>query len=307
VFLHDGHAILADFGLSALQEEIQNDGHLGNTYHRAFEVETFAPTFTNKIDIWGFGCIMAQVLKGDVLFDSDSSQERIQKMLKLFDEDGTVGRPLGYRHLFDQNGLQSEMGPMSSECESLLRGVFNLDPEQRLTACEIILHEFFDSLWSQSGFKAKYGDALRKVGAHGDEEGKEAMNKDTTCFPAAVKEENEVKEEEEVEEIIEEGCILVEIAAEAEGAEEGGIMNGGDDRQGELDGEQREVQESAQGEEGVAEDQAFIWAQENEEENVDEVYILASYEGHVPSGGLEDDCSQGEPAMDEEEACVPEC
>lgn len=92
---HDALVVkIIDFGLSCFKHEILYL-YIQSRYYRAPEV-VLGATYTYKIDIWSFGCVVAELYTGTPLLPGRSELEQIAMMLEVF---GAPGSQLvvGYR------------------------------------------------------------------------------------------------------------------------------------------------------------------------------------------------------------------
>jgi serine/threonine protein kinase len=82
------HLKIADFGLSKLiTEKVNNNGDLTDEvctrYFRAPElvIGYAEETYDSKIDMFSTGCVLAEMLRGKILFESEDSAEQIKRFI----------------------------------------------------------------------------------------------------------------------------------------------------------------------------------------------------------------------------------
>jgi len=165
---HDKSQIkLIDFG-SANFEGKQTSTYIQSRFYRAPEVLMQLP-YTTAIDMWSFGCVLAEMLTGKALFPAEDETQTLFRQMKL------LGKPpvhliakSPYRRKFfnpdntvktypDHNGDLHEPGTSSLaehlKCEDeqlldLLGSCLTMDPACRLSAEEALRHPWLNSLAS---------------------------------------------------------------------------------------------------------------------------------------------------------------
>lgn len=110
--------------------------------------------YDSSIDIWSFGCVLAEAYYGKPIFQGDSTVDQLYQIFKV------LGNPdndqLSY---LNKNGSMSLQFPQSKaltinkvfngkakDLTTLLESIFSYKPHKRLTALEIMAHPFFDEL-----------------------------------------------------------------------------------------------------------------------------------------------------------------
>ena len=121
-FIHNGRVQLGDFGTCMPYPEVYNR-ELSTPFFRAPEVlNASCPLINTKIDSWSLGITMLFVLTG--------------KLIK-FD---------GEKDLAEQLEALMPKKRMSKALKDLLTRIFRHNPEERLTALEIVNHAYFDQI-----------------------------------------------------------------------------------------------------------------------------------------------------------------
>jgi cell division cycle 2-like protein len=84
------------------------------------------------VDMWALGCVMAELLTGQPLFEADTEEDVLQQIKDLRDEFSTTGL-----HVFDVLPELSQAG------REVLAGLLRFDPDERLTAADALQHRWF--------------------------------------------------------------------------------------------------------------------------------------------------------------------
>ena len=84
------------------------------------------------VDMWALGCVMAELLTGQPLFEADTEEDVLQQIKDLRDEFSTTGL-----HVFDVLPELSQAG------REVLAGLLRFDPDERLTAADALKHRWF--------------------------------------------------------------------------------------------------------------------------------------------------------------------
>lgn len=162
----DCHIKIADFGLARLYDETNNTRitvmteYVTTRWYRAPEIIVGWPTYSNAVDMWAVGCILAELLGRTPLFPgTDSSHQLVLIANKLgrpsmsFIE---AARKLAYKdYLFNmeqENCLISSLATAHSTADpialDLLSQLLTWDPTERLSAHRALRHPYLHSLAS---------------------------------------------------------------------------------------------------------------------------------------------------------------
>lgn len=149
------HAVLCDFGSAkVLKQNEPNVSYICSRFYRAPELILGATSYDYKIDIWSYGCILAEILLGRPLFPGENSADQFVEIMKVqgspsAEEFAAMNpalgdvrfkdiRPYGIARVFRQR--------THAEAADLIGRCLRYDPRQRPTAREVLLHPFFDIL-----------------------------------------------------------------------------------------------------------------------------------------------------------------
>uniref|UniRef100_A0A7N8XC32 mitogen-activated protein kinase n=1 Tax=Mastacembelus armatus TaxID=205130 RepID=A0A7N8XC32_9TELE len=143
---------ILDFGL-ARQADAEMTGYVVTRWYRAPEVILNWMHYTQTVDIWSAGCIMAEMLLGKPLFKGNDHLDQLREIMKIT---GTP-TPDFVMKLQSQDAknyirslpkvakkdLHIVFSKASSNAVSVLEKMLLLDPEQRVSASEALGLPFF--------------------------------------------------------------------------------------------------------------------------------------------------------------------
>uniref|UniRef100_A0A8C2IIH7 mitogen-activated protein kinase n=1 Tax=Cyprinus carpio TaxID=7962 RepID=A0A8C2IIH7_CYPCA len=149
---------ILDFGL-ARHTETEMTGYVVTRWYRAPEVIFNWMHYTQTVDVWSAGCILAEMITGEVLFPGTDSIDQLKKILNLT---GTPNSTLVQKMqskdaqsyvrslpVQKKKAFKEVFSGMDPNAIDLLEGMLVLDPEVRLTAENSLSHpylsEFHDS------------------------------------------------------------------------------------------------------------------------------------------------------------------
>ena len=158
-------AKLADFGLARVEGiPVKKYSHEAVTlWYRPPDVILGSTNYGFAVDIWSTGCIFAEMLLGQPLFNGHSDAEQLQKMFSLLGTPTTDNFPSytkypNYRSIVAEarNGAFDQILPSSLKayvsktsllqlgepgCDLLAR-MLEYEPSRRITAREALMHPF---------------------------------------------------------------------------------------------------------------------------------------------------------------------
>lgn len=160
-----GGVRLADFGLArqALPASDQGPGasgpvcmspRVGTRWYVAPEVLFGSRHYGAAVDLWGAGCIMAELLTGQPLFPGSSDIQQACRMMRVLgsiDEEawpGVKALPDWGKLIFPPHTAQpwESIAPGASPAAlRLLQGLLQYNPEHRMGAAEALQAEYFTS------------------------------------------------------------------------------------------------------------------------------------------------------------------
>ena len=159
---------LCDFGSAKiLREDGKNVAYICSRYYRAPELilldDDSKYQYTESIDIWSFGCVIAEMILRRPFLEGSSATAQLTKIVEVFGGP----KPEDLKDIVTKNDifektrrtkaqpLNKVFNGMPNGLIDLLSKIFVYNPHKRLTAMEIMAHPFFDELrnieTSQSG------------------------------------------------------------------------------------------------------------------------------------------------------------
>ncbi|KAI4904464.1 hypothetical protein NFI96_015119 [Prochilodus magdalenae] len=143
---------ILDFGL-ARQADIEMTGYVVTRWYRAPEVILNWMHYTQTVDIWSVGCIMAEMLMGRPLFKGNDHLDQLTEIMKVT---GTPTQEF-ITKLQSQDAknyilrmpklkkkdLQNLMPDINPQAITVLESMLLLDPESRVTASEGLALPYF--------------------------------------------------------------------------------------------------------------------------------------------------------------------
>ncbi|XP_030758584.1 cyclin-dependent kinase-like 1 isoform X2 [Sitophilus oryzae] len=161
---------LCDFGFArvlSLNGEACTE-YVATRWYRAPELLVGEPIYGAPVDIWAIGCLFAEMMTGDPLFPGESDIDQLYLIVKM------LGRPcLRHQHLMSKNSQLRPIIKTPSQdtvgfyklfqtwpliAIDFLNGCTKMDPQERLTAEEMLKHVFF----THDKFPQRFLPALRE-------------------------------------------------------------------------------------------------------------------------------------------------
>ena len=165
-YMESPNITIADFGAACTEDE-SYDEDFGTRYYRAPEVILMGD-ITEKVDIWAAGCILYELIVGDFLFDPDKDKNKSRDYYHLFEMSKVSGRfskkflksTKHWKKFFDKNGdikdtefreyydwdelFEKVDSSKRTSVIDLLKKMLELDPRKRISAEEVLRHNFLE-------------------------------------------------------------------------------------------------------------------------------------------------------------------
>jgi serine/threonine protein kinase len=156
-----GDVKIADFGLSVqMASNISNSFHVPVCtllYQSPEQLFQVSKGYEYKADVWGLGCILAELIFGEPLFcTAKSFSHLIELIMQRFGQDAfenwsdvlTTKVYQNHQHRLRPNYnirlfLKNKMPTIDPIAIDLLDKLLSIDPTNRISACDALLHPFF--------------------------------------------------------------------------------------------------------------------------------------------------------------------
>ncbi|XP_033477376.1 mitogen-activated protein kinase 12 [Epinephelus lanceolatus] len=143
---------ILDFGL-ARQADSEMTGYVVTRWYRAPEVILSWMHYTQTVDIWSVGCIMAEMLQGKPLFKGSDHLDQLTEIMKLTGtpsqefisklESEDAKSYIKSLPKVEKKDLQKVFPTTNPQAVSVLEHMLLLDPESRVTAAEALEMPYF--------------------------------------------------------------------------------------------------------------------------------------------------------------------
>uniref|UniRef100_A0A8C2B7N6 mitogen-activated protein kinase n=1 Tax=Cyprinus carpio TaxID=7962 RepID=A0A8C2B7N6_CYPCA len=143
---------ILDFGL-ARQADSEMTGYVVTRWYRAPEVILSWMHYTQTVDIWSVGCIMAEMLLGKPLFKGNDHLDQLMEIMKIT---GTPTKEFTAKLQSEdarnyiaklpklkKKDLRTLLPNVNPQAIHVLESMLLLDPESRITAAEGLALPFF--------------------------------------------------------------------------------------------------------------------------------------------------------------------
>ena len=148
---------LCDFGSAKrLVKGEPNVAYICSRYYRAPELIFGATDYTNEIDVWSIGCVIAELVLGRPIFPGESAVDQLVEIIKI------LGTPTKTQVLVMNPEYKEYKFPaikpypwaklfkncknINNEFMDLISKLLVYEPNLRLTPLKALLHPFFDEL-----------------------------------------------------------------------------------------------------------------------------------------------------------------
>lgn len=160
----DGILKVCDFGLARSFGDADPDYSPGvvTLWYRAPEVLMGSRKYSSGVDMWAVGCIFAELLLGEALFQSKTELQQLYAIFSLLGRPGVHNwknfdslphvRQFNFSAFANESSLQNRIGyllhsgKMTEAALLLLEGMLRYDPEERFSAREALAHPYFSEM-----------------------------------------------------------------------------------------------------------------------------------------------------------------
>lgn len=153
----DGLVKLADFGsCRGIHSRAPYTEYIATRWYRSPECLLCKGSYNYKLDIWGAGCVLYEVLTKLPLFAGVDENDQLVKIHNIMGTPSQrllkkLGGDFGFRLMYtfpqqDGSGLAKLLPKASKEIVDLMQAMLMYDPEERITAKSALKHAFFAPL-----------------------------------------------------------------------------------------------------------------------------------------------------------------
>jgi len=113
--------------------------------------------YSKEVDIWAIGCIMGELTDGEPLFPGESEIDQLFEIQKILgaltptqqEQFAKNPRFIGFKFpdVTKPETIEKKYaGKLSKEGIDMMKGLLDMDPNERLTAKQALMHPYFDGI-----------------------------------------------------------------------------------------------------------------------------------------------------------------
>lgn len=182
---------IADFGLARLYKpnSVQTSV-VATLWYRSPEVLLATRDgYASAVDIWGAGCIFAELLRREPLFQGTSENSQLVKIFEIIgsprEEEWPKGISLAYASFagYSKQSFNELFPQLNHLGIDLLERMLSFNPEQRITAKGALAHSYFKLAESTTTDSARGSDSSSSSSSTSSSEQTDATNASSTSEP----------------------------------------------------------------------------------------------------------------------------
>lgn len=146
---------ICDFGSAKkLVKGETNVSYICSRYYRAPELIFGATEYTNVVDIWSAGCVIAEMIMGKPIFPGETGVDQLVEVIKVLGTPSRTQLQAMNPHYMDYKFPSIKAYPLSKvfktnddpESFDLISKLLQYEPERRLHGMQSTCHPFFEEL-----------------------------------------------------------------------------------------------------------------------------------------------------------------
>jgi serine/threonine protein kinase len=153
-----GELKICDFGSATmLLPNEESIAYIASRYYRAPELFLGSTHYTDAIDIWAAGCVIAELLYGLPVFAGRTTADQLQAIVKIIGQPteadiAAFPRNASVRTVVSEPRTLMRVLPYETPRDviDLLAAILVYDPARRPTARELLRHRYFDELFGEN-------------------------------------------------------------------------------------------------------------------------------------------------------------
>ncbi|CAG13230.1 unnamed protein product [Tetraodon nigroviridis] len=147
--------------------------YVATRWYRAPELLVGDTQYGPPVDVWAIGCVFAELLSGVPLWPGKSDMDQLYLIRKTLGDLTPRHQQVFSSNQFfcgvsipepqEREPLEQKYPGISSQALSLMKGCLRMDPSERLTCEQLLLHPYFDSLREKSESSSREQDRNRRT------------------------------------------------------------------------------------------------------------------------------------------------
>ena len=158
MILNNNLVKIADFGTAKEIPDFKDNSltdYVCTRWYRAPECTLKSNSYNEKIDIWAIGCIMAELYTLKPIFPGIDEFDQLNKIIKITGTPEFNDWPEGFALIqknnirmpnYNKGNLKEIVFNANEEAIDFLESIFELNPERRPSASELLKHPYFTEI-----------------------------------------------------------------------------------------------------------------------------------------------------------------
>ncbi|ETO12581.1 mitogen-activated protein kinase 13, partial [Reticulomyxa filosa] len=152
ILVSQGKIKITDFGLAQITEGLDRTEYVITRHYRAPEVMLSPKQYDASVDMWAFGCVVAEMITRKVLFCGENYHKTLEMHFELLGcpqlewithADGLAWVKERKFHEKPGQSFQQLFPTATKETREFLQKLLIMDPSQRMQASDALKHPYF--------------------------------------------------------------------------------------------------------------------------------------------------------------------